>query len=162
MRSLPGRGTLPSERVRQQKTGRSKAPGAESRCGEFHMPFDQRYCPTFDATVLLSIQTRPLHFLNPATKTQSRPAPEIRTSHCRRRVARRLLQSLPRPRDVADHARDAVRRTDHVWSIGELIDAAVDGELPSDSGREFPMNLPRDPMPQQGKPRLSVIDGGKA
>ena len=34
--------------------------------------------------------------------------------------------------------------TDHVWSIGELIDAALDGELPSGSGPEFPKNL--DPV----------------
>src|SRR6266480_2438072 len=31
--------------------------------------------------------------------------------------------------------------TDLIWSIGELIDAALDGELPSGSGPEFPQNL---------------------
>jgi IS1 family transposase len=53
--------------------------------------------------------------------------------------------------------------TDHVWSIGELIDAALDGELPSGSGPEFPKNLnPSDTV--QSLPKrvpFSVIQGGK-
>jgi hypothetical protein len=53
--------------------------------------------------------------------------------------------------------------TDHIWSIGELIDAALDGELPSGSGPEFPKNLnPSDTI--QSLPsvqKLSVIQGGK-
>ncbi len=54
--------------------------------------------------------------------------------------------------------------TDHVWSIGELIDAALDGELPSDSGPEFPQNLdPSDTVRSTRKyGPFSVIDGGKA
>jgi hypothetical protein len=40
---------------------------------------------------------------------------------------------------------DQERRARNVWSIGELIDAALDGELPSGSGPEFPKNLdPKD------------------
>jgi hypothetical protein len=53
--------------------------------------------------------------------------------------------------------------TDHVWSIGELIDAALDGELPSGSGPEFSKNLdPSDTI--QSLPsvkKFSVIEGGK-
>jgi IS1 family transposase len=53
--------------------------------------------------------------------------------------------------------------TDHVWSIRELIDAALDGELPSGSGSEFPKNLdPSDTI--QSLPsiqKFSVIQGGK-
>ena len=53
--------------------------------------------------------------------------------------------------------------TDHVWSIGELIDAALDGELPSGSGPQFPQNLdPSDTI--QSLPsvqKFSVVQGGK-
>lgn len=53
--------------------------------------------------------------------------------------------------------------TDHIWSIGGLIDAALDGELPSGSGPEFPKNLdPRDTI--QSLPtvqKFSIIQGGK-
>ena len=53
--------------------------------------------------------------------------------------------------------------TDHIWSIGELIDAALDGELPSGSGPEFPKHLePSDTI--QSLPsiqKFSVIQGGK-
>lgn len=49
--------------------------------------------------------------------------------------------------------------TDHVWSIGELIDAALDGELPPDAGREFPANLP--PPKPKGWKTFTVIRGGK-
>lgn len=57
--------------------------------------------------------------------------------------------------------------TDHVWSIGELIDAALDGELPSGSGPEFPRNIdPSDTIQSthrhgQYKGRFTVIKGGK-
>ncbi len=57
--------------------------------------------------------------------------------------------------------------TDHIWSIGELIDAALDGELPSGSGPEFPQNLnPSDTIQsirQEGqfRGRFTVIKGGK-
>ncbi len=57
--------------------------------------------------------------------------------------------------------------TDHVWSIGELIDAALDGELPSGSGPEFPKNLnPSDTIQSvrqygQFRGRFTVIRGGK-
>jgi hypothetical protein len=53
--------------------------------------------------------------------------------------------------------------TDHVWSIGELIDAALDGELPSGSGPEFPQNLdPSDTVQSVRKyGRFSVFQGGK-
>jgi len=62
---------------------------------------------------------------------------------------------------------DQERRARNVWSIGELIDAALDGELPSGSGPEFPKNLdPKDtiqshspPRPIQG--RFTVIKGGR-
>jgi hypothetical protein len=49
--------------------------------------------------------------------------------------------------------------TDHVWSIGELIDAALDGELPPDAGREFPANLSA-PKPK-GWRAFTVVRGGK-
>ena len=57
--------------------------------------------------------------------------------------------------------------TDHVWSIGELIDAALDGELPDGSGPEFPKNLnPKDTIQSvrhygQHKGRFTVIKGGR-
>jgi IS1 family transposase len=53
--------------------------------------------------------------------------------------------------------------TDHVWSISELIDAALDGELPPDAGKEFPMNLDRGDTVQSTRNRkpFSVIQGGK-
>jgi len=53
--------------------------------------------------------------------------------------------------------------TDHVWSIGELIDATLDGELPSGSGPEFPKNLDSSDTIQSlpSVQKLSVIQGGK-
>jgi IS1 family transposase len=57
--------------------------------------------------------------------------------------------------------------TDHVWSIGELIDAALAGEIPEGSGPEFPHNLDRkdtlQSVRQHGeyKGRFTVIRGGK-
>jgi IS1 family transposase len=53
--------------------------------------------------------------------------------------------------------------TDHVWSIAELIDAALDGELPSGSGPEFPKNLDPSDTVQSLRKRVpfSVIQGGK-
>jgi IS1 family transposase len=57
--------------------------------------------------------------------------------------------------------------TDHIWSIGELIDAALDGTLPGGTTTESPMNLDRGDTIQssrhhgQFKGRFSVIDGGK-
>jgi hypothetical protein len=53
--------------------------------------------------------------------------------------------------------------TDHVWSIGELIDAALDGELPSGSGPEFPKNLdPSDTIQSlTSVQKFSVIQGGR-
>jgi hypothetical protein len=57
--------------------------------------------------------------------------------------------------------------TDHVWSIGELIDAALAGEVPEGSGPEFPHNLDRKDTLQsvrydgQFKGRFTVIKGGK-
>ena len=38
--------------------------------------------------------------------------------------------------------------TDHVWSIGELLDAALAGELPQPAGRQVG--------------RFRVVDGGRA
>ena len=55
--------------------------------------------------------------------------------------------------------------TDHVWSIGELLDAALAGEVPN--GPEFPHNLDRADTVQtvrhhgQFKGRFTVIKGGK-
>ena len=53
--------------------------------------------------------------------------------------------------------------TDHVWSIGELIGAALDGELPPGTGPESPMNL--DPSDTVQSVRrfhpFTVINGGK-
>ena len=57
--------------------------------------------------------------------------------------------------------------TDHVWSIGELFDAALAGEVPQGSGPEFPHNLDRKDTLQsvrhegQFKGRFTVIRGGK-
>ena len=57
--------------------------------------------------------------------------------------------------------------TDHVWSIGELIDAALVGEVPSGSGPEYPQSLDRrdtlQSVRQHGefKGRFTVIKGGK-
>jgi len=57
--------------------------------------------------------------------------------------------------------------TDHVWSIGELIDAALAGELPEGTGPEFPQNLDRKDTVQsvrhesRFKGRFTVIKGGK-
>jgi IS1 family transposase len=57
--------------------------------------------------------------------------------------------------------------TDHVWSIGELIDAALDGELPEGTTTQNPMNLdPSDAIQStrhhgQFKGRFTVIKGGK-
>lgn len=57
--------------------------------------------------------------------------------------------------------------TDHIWSIGELIDAALDGELPTGSGPEFPQNLdPKDTIQTvrhhgQFRGRFTVVKGGK-
>lgn len=53
--------------------------------------------------------------------------------------------------------------TDHVWCIGELIDATLDGEPRGGSGPEFPKNL--DPSDtSQSLPRRQkflVIQGRK-
>jgi len=57
--------------------------------------------------------------------------------------------------------------TDHVWSIGELIDAALSGEFPEGTGPEFPQNLDRKDTVQsvqhenRFKGRFTVIKGGK-
>jgi len=57
--------------------------------------------------------------------------------------------------------------TDHVWSIGKLIDAALAGDLPQDTGPEFPQNLDRkdtiQSVRQHGefKGRFTAIKGGK-
>jgi IS1 family transposase len=57
--------------------------------------------------------------------------------------------------------------TDHVWSIRELIAAALDGELPSGTTTESPMNLDRadtiHSTRQHGEVmgRFTVIKGGK-
>jgi IS1 family transposase len=57
--------------------------------------------------------------------------------------------------------------TDHVWSIGELIDAALAGELPTGTGPEFPQNLDRKDTVQsvrhhgEFKGRFTVIKGGR-
>jgi hypothetical protein len=55
--------------------------------------------------------------------------------------------------------------TDHVWSIGELIDAALDGSLPTGTTTENPTNLdPSDTIQStrhQFKGRFTVIQGGK-
>jgi len=57
--------------------------------------------------------------------------------------------------------------TDHIWSIGELIDAALAGVVPQGSGPEFPKNLDRKDTLQsvrhegQFKGRFTVIKGGK-
>ena len=48
---------------------------------------------------------------------------------------------------------------DHVWSIGELIDPALDGELPSDAGRKVPTNQP--PPKPKGWRTFTIIRGGK-
>jgi len=58
--------------------------------------------------------------------------------------------------------------TDHVWSIGELIDAALAGELPEVARPEFPQNLYRSDTVQstrqhrQFRGRFTAIRGGKA
>jgi IS1 family transposase len=57
--------------------------------------------------------------------------------------------------------------TDHVWSIRELIAAALDGELPSGTTTENPMNLDRLDTVQSTRQhgefrgRFTVIKGGK-
>jgi IS1 family transposase len=57
--------------------------------------------------------------------------------------------------------------TDHVWSIGELIDAALTGEVPTGTTTDSPMNLDRTDTVQsvrhhgQFKGRFTVIKGGK-
>jgi IS1 family transposase len=57
--------------------------------------------------------------------------------------------------------------TDHVWSISELIAAALDGELPEGTAPEFPQNLdPSDTIQStrhhgQFRGRFTVIKGGK-
>lgn len=58
--------------------------------------------------------------------------------------------------------------TDHVWSIRELIAAALDGELPDGTTTEFPQNLDRADTIQstrqhgEFKGRFTVIRGGKS
>jgi IS1 family transposase len=53
--------------------------------------------------------------------------------------------------------------TDHVWSIGELIDAALTGEVPTGTTTEDPRNLDRkdtvQSLPRRGI--FQVITGGK-
>jgi hypothetical protein len=57
--------------------------------------------------------------------------------------------------------------TDHVWSIGELLDAALAGDLPEGTGPEFPHNLdPSDTIQStrhhgQYKGRFTVIKGDR-
>ena len=59
--------------------------------------------------------------------------------------------------------------TDHVWSIGELIDAALTGELPGGTTTENPQNLDRADTIQstagkhhyRGRQVFTIIRGGK-
>ena len=57
--------------------------------------------------------------------------------------------------------------TDHIWSVRQLINAALAGELPKGTGPEFPQNLDRKDTLQtvrhegQFKGRFTVIRGGK-
>jgi hypothetical protein len=57
----------------------------------------------------------------------------------------------------------AMQVTDHVWTIGERIDAALNGELPSGTGGDMPRNLDPSDTVQSLRKRVpfSVIDGGK-
>jgi IS1 family transposase len=53
--------------------------------------------------------------------------------------------------------------TDHIWTIGELIDAALGGDLPPGTTTEDPRNLnPSDTLQSLRKThKFRVIDGGK-
>jgi IS1 family transposase len=53
--------------------------------------------------------------------------------------------------------------TDHVWSVGELVDAALNGELPSGTTTDSPKNLnPSDTLQSRRRHNpFSVIDGGR-
>ncbi len=53
--------------------------------------------------------------------------------------------------------------TDHVWTVGELIAAALDGEIPAGTVTENPMNLDRADTLQSVRKfhPFVVIDGGK-
>ena len=54
-------------------------------------------------------------------------------------------------------------KTDHIWAIGELIDAALTGEVPTGTTTKNPMNLDRkdtvQSLPRRGI--FQVITGGK-
>jgi hypothetical protein len=65
----------------------------------------------------------------------------------RRRPIRGALQFLPNPRNSAGYARDAAWRGRSRLDYRELVDAALDGQLPAPPGRRYG--------------RFSVIDGGR-
>ncbi len=54
--------------------------------------------------------------------------------------------------------------TDHVWTICELIDAALNGEPPPGTTTDGPKNLdPADTLQSRGRRGVfSVIDGGRS
>ena len=54
--------------------------------------------------------------------------------------------------------------TDHIWTIGELIDTALDGELPPGTTTDGPKNLdPSDTLQSRRWHAIfSVIDGGRS
>jgi hypothetical protein len=89
---------------------------------------------------------------------------EIRLPRSGRRAVRLSLQSDPRALRAENYASGRHGVTDHVWSIAEPADEA----LYAGGGEPSAPNVPPDPapvmppLPQRGRPQLTMIQGGLA